>query len=151
MKRSIMAVVCVLLSAACVPQLGAQRQPGADTCPTVGTLDPSAFRKYAPGACVTLVPPAAPKPEHQRWCPAESELPLNGNVLTLIGEVKTLLRRDVETSLFYVVVPDPEKGVRYEPLGRAGVFIVMDEYRLFRETSVGRYVCLVDTLVSMPE
>ncbi len=116
-----------------------------DLCPPVNTLDPRAFASYPAGMCITLMPPAAMNPDPQIWCPAGADLPRAGNRLSLIGDVKTLLRRDGDS--FWVVTPD---GLDSPALEHHGGDVVLGGVSLLRERGNGRYTCLIDTLVSRP-
>ncbi len=117
-------------------------------CPQVNTLEPSAFAGFPAGSCITLMPPAAMKPEAYIWCPVNGDLPLAGNRLDLIGDVKTMLKREGDS--FSVVTPDREKGVIFVPLEHSNGDVVLNAVSLFREQGSQHYTCLVDTLVSIP-
>lgn len=119
-----------------------------DQCPQINTLYPSAFARLPAGSCITLMPPAAMKPEPSIWCPVDGDLPLAGNRLNLIGEVITMLKR--EGDAFSVVTPDREKGVIFVPLEHRNGNVVLNGVSLFRERGNGHYTCLVDTLAPIP-
>ena len=135
--------VMALGDTASTPSSAAQPQ----TCPEVRSLDPSAFRDIPAGACVTLMPPAARKAERQSWCPAGSVLQSRGNVLSLIGAIKTLLRRDGDE--FFLVAPD-QSGVKFVKLEQDSQYVYLNEARIFEKNPDGGYTCLIDTLASLP-
>jgi hypothetical protein len=91
-----------------------------------------------------------PQPESSIWCPANSELPLKCNRLNLIGEVKTMLRR--EGDVFSVVAPDSASsgGITFVPLAHEGGYVWLDSTPVFRELGSVHYLCLTDTIVSIP-
>lgn len=124
--------------------------PTANPCAEVKTLAVEAFQAFPPGACVTLMPPASAEPSRALWCPAGSALPSTGSTLSLIGAVKTLIRRDKDK--FDVVGPGASGAMTFTPLIRSGNYLVLaNETRLFEDKGGGDYICLVDTLVGQSE
>jgi hypothetical protein len=51
---------------------------------------------------------------------------------------------------FSIVTPDKELGVLFVPLSRDGDYLKIGEAKVFRDLHGGRFVCLVDAIISIP-